>query len=102
VQVALHVLNVKGFERAVVRVLEQDHNRHHFTGVHLRRAQALSLTLREQGDVPGWSKLLPEIVYRTKEFEYTHNGTSWRYALGFFFAVAYQEWVLIPNSCYTY
>jgi hypothetical protein len=86
VQMTLDIFGVVGFERAVVRLLEQDHNGHHFAGMHLRLTQTLSLTLHEQGRVPGRSKLLPEIVYGTKDFEYTHNGTSWRYTLGFFFA----------------
>jgi hypothetical protein len=77
VQVALHILDVIGLEYAVVRLLEQDHNGHHFAGVHLRRAQTLSLTHREQGVVPSRGKLLPVIVYGTKAFESTHNGTSW-------------------------
>ena len=100
VQVALHVLRVIGFERPVVRLLEEDDNGHHFAWVHLGWAHTLSLTHREQVMVPSRGKLLPEIVYGTKEFEYTHSGTSWGYAVVFFFAVSYQEWFLIPNSRY--
>ena len=76
-QVALDVLAVIGLERSVVGLMEQDHDGHHFARMHLRRAQALSLTRCQQGVVPGGRKLLPEIVYGTKQFEYTHHGTSW-------------------------
>jgi hypothetical protein len=58
--------------------MKEDHDRHHFARMHLGWAQALSLTRREQGVVPVRRKLLPEIVYGTKQFEYTHSGTSWR------------------------
>jgi hypothetical protein len=57
--------------------MEEDHERHQFARMHLRRAQALSLTRHEQGAVPVRRKLLPEIVYGTKQVESTHSGTSW-------------------------
>ena len=97
-QVALDVLSVVGLERPVVGLLEQDHNGHHFAGVHLRHAHTLSLTRREQGLVPARGKLLPEIVYGTKEFEYTHRWTLLVIDTDVRFVLSYQEWFLIPNS----
>jgi hypothetical protein len=52
--------------------MEEDGDGHHFAGVHLGQAQALSLTRREQGSLPVRRELLPEIVHGTKEFEYPH------------------------------
>ena len=72
-QVALHILGIIGFERPVVGLMEQDDDGHHFAGIHLGRAQALSLTRRQQGTLPVRRELLPEIVHGTKEFEYTHG-----------------------------
>jgi hypothetical protein len=43
-QVALHILGVIGFEGAIVGLMEQDHDGHHFTWMQLRRAHALSLS----------------------------------------------------------
>ena len=68
-QVALHVLGVIGLEGTIVGLLEQDDDGYHFAGAHLPQAHTLSLTRRKQGVVPARSKLLPEIVYGTKEFE---------------------------------
>ena len=73
VQVALHVLGVIGLEGTIVGLLEQDDDGYHFAGAHLPQAHTLSLTRRKQGVVPARSKLLPEIVYGTKEFEYTNT-----------------------------
>jgi hypothetical protein len=39
----LDVLAVKGFERAIVGLMKQDHDSHHFTWMQLRRAHALAL-----------------------------------------------------------
>ncbi len=43
-QMALHVLGVIGFERSVVRLMEQGDNGHDLAGLHLGLAQALSLS----------------------------------------------------------
>jgi hypothetical protein len=40
--------------------------------IHLGRTQALSLSRRRHIMMPGRSKLLPEIIHRTKHVEYTH------------------------------
>jgi hypothetical protein len=42
-QMTLDILGVVGFEGAIVRLLEQNDNRHDLTRVHLAWAQALSL-----------------------------------------------------------
>ena len=61
----LDILEGVGFERAVVRLLEEDHNGHRFARLHLCLTQTLALSFREQGRVPRRRKLLPEIVYGT-------------------------------------
>jgi hypothetical protein len=83
VKVALDILGVIRFERPVVGLMEHDDNGHHFAGVHLGRTQALSLTRREQGTLPVRRKLLPEIVYGTKQFEYTHERNLLEIGTGF-------------------
>ena len=43
-QMTLDILGVIGFEGAIVGLMEQDHDGHHFTWMQLRRAYALSLS----------------------------------------------------------
>ena len=97
-QMTLDILGVIGFERSIMGLMKQDHNGHEFAGVHLGRAQALSLSRRQQCVVPVWCKLLPEIVYGTKQFEYTHSRNLLRIDTDVHFVLSYQEVFLIPNS----
>ena len=65
--------------------------------IHLGQMQTVSLTFREQGRVPGRSKLLPEIVYGTKEFEYTHTWNLLGIETDVRFVLSYQEWFPYPE-----
>ncbi len=71
-QVALDVLRIIRFEGAVMGLLEQDQDRHHLAGMHLCGSHSLELACRKQCALPFGRELQPEIVYGTKQFEYTH------------------------------
>jgi hypothetical protein len=47
--------------------------------------------------VPGWSKLLPEIVYRTQEFEYTHRWNLLEIDTDGLCVLSYQEQFPYPE-----
>ncbi len=71
-QMTVDVLGGIGFEIPVMGLLEQDDDGHDFTGMQLGEAQALAVSQCQEIMVPTWGKLLPEIVYETKQFKYTH------------------------------
>src|SRR5579859_5028 len=73
-QMLLDVLGVERLERPVVRLLEQDRNRHDLAGMQPRRAPALSGARGQQVLLPPRRELLPEFVYRAEQVEYTHDG----------------------------
>ena len=77
--------------------MKQDHDGHHLARMHLRRTQAVSLTCRDQGPLPVQRKLLPEIVHRTKQFEYTHIGTRLRIGTAFLLCSILPGWVPYPE-----
>ena len=60
-----------------MRLLEQDHNRHHFARIHLSGSHALLLACRQQFALPLGCEPHHEIVDGTKHFEYTHGRPSW-------------------------
>jgi len=91
---ALDILGVIGFKYSIVGLMEQDDDGHDLAPIHLGRAQALSL--------PVQSELLPEIVRRTKQFEYTHKRNLLVRDTDVLFVLSYQERLLISNSRYFY
>jgi hypothetical protein len=97
VQVALYILGVIGFEGALVGLMEQDHDGHQFTWMQLRRAHALALPCGQQVLVPVRRKLLPKIVYGTKEFEHTHMWNLLGIDTDVRFVLSYQEWFPYPE-----
>lgn len=62
-QVTLHILRIVRFECSIVRLMEQDDNRHNFARMHLGRSQALVLSRRDQALVPVRGELHPQIVH---------------------------------------
>ena len=96
-QVALHILGVIGFERPVVRLMEQDQNGHDFTGMQVGWAHTLALSRGEQVLLPSRRKLLPKIVYGTKQFEYTHKGNLLVIATHVHFVLSYQDGFSYPE-----
>src|SRR5437667_12872898 len=52
--------------------------------------------------VPSWSKLLPKIVNRTKEFEYTHRWTLLEIETAVCFLLSYQERFPYPELTLTW
>jgi hypothetical protein len=60
------------FEHAIAGLMEQNDDGHDLAGIHLGWAQALSLSRCQQVIVPVRGEVLPEIIHRTKEFQYTH------------------------------
>ena len=90
-QMTVDIFGIVGFEGAVVRLVEQDENGHDFTGMHVGQTDALALPRCQQIVVPAWGKLLPKIVYGTKEFEYTHRWTLLVIETAVCFLLSYQE-----------
>ena len=101
-QMALHIFSVIGFERAIVRLVEQDENGHDLTWMHLGQTVALALSTGQQFLLPLRRKLLPEIIYRTKEFEYTHRWTLLGIDRDVCFVLSYQERFPYPELTLKY
>ena len=53
--------------------MEEDQDGHDLAGMQLGRTSALALSRGQQTLLPLGGKLLPEIIYGTKQFEYTHR-----------------------------
>jgi hypothetical protein len=102
VQVTLHVLGVIRFEGAILGLVEQDDDGHDLAGIHLGRAQALSLSCAQQVMLPARNKLLPEIVYGTKQVEYTHNRNLLVIDTAVRFVLSYQERFPYPELTLKY
>jgi len=99
---ALDILGVIGFKYSIVGLMEQDDDGHDLAPIHLGRAQALSLPRCQHCLLPVQSELLPEIVRRTKQFEYTHKRNLLVRDTDVLFVLSYQERLLISNSRYFY
>jgi hypothetical protein len=80
------ILGVKRFEGTVVRLLKEDGDGHDFTGMQLRHTPPALCSCCHYLPLPGRSKLLPELVHRTVNFEYTHGDTSRRQMLFWYLA----------------
>jgi len=65
-QVLLDVLGVEGLERLVARRLKEDRNRHDLAGMQPGRPQP-------RAGARGQQLLLPELIHRTEQAEYTHD-----------------------------
>jgi hypothetical protein len=87
----LDVFGVIGFKRAIVRLMKQDEDGHDLAGMQLGWPQALALSSCQQVLMPTRRKLLPEIVYGTKEFEYTHYQNLLVIDTAVRFVLSYQE-----------
>jgi hypothetical protein len=72
-QMALHVLGIIGFERAIMGLLERDEGGHDLGFDAAASDTSADAVPRSADHGATWGKLLPEIVYGTKDFKYTHK-----------------------------